>query len=51
VREEYGRTGLARVARLAEGAAAPADRSPFARMRDLHYALQSDIAAPRLPSP
>jgi LAO/AO transport system kinase len=40
VREEYGRTGLARAARVGEGAAAPADRSPFACMRDLHQALQ-----------
>ena len=49
VRDEYGRTGLARAALWTQGAPA-ADRSPFARMRDLHQALrQSDDALPARP--
>jgi LAO/AO transport system kinase len=39
VREEHGRSGLARAAGVA-GEAAAADRAPFARMRHLHQALQ-----------
>jgi LAO/AO transport system kinase len=46
VREEYGRTGLARAASLTERAAAIGDRSPFARMRDLLQVLQQSDPAP-----
>ena len=49
VRDEYGRTGLARAALWTQGAPA-ADQSPFARMRDLHQVLrQSDDALPARP--
>jgi LAO/AO transport system kinase len=45
VREEYGRTGVARAARVAEDAALEA--SPFARLRQLYQALQhSDGGSP-----
>jgi LAO/AO transport system kinase len=46
VREEYGRTGLARAASLIERAAAIGDRSPFARMRHLLRVLQQSDPAP-----
>ena len=52
VREEYGRTGLARAALLTADAAGPAARSPFARIRHLRQALQRSDPAPlpaRLP--
>jgi LAO/AO transport system kinase len=50
VREEYGRSGLARAALLPEDAAGAAARSPFARLRHLHQALQqSDVAPPLRP--
>jgi LAO/AO transport system kinase len=46
VREDYGRVGLARAARLAAHAAAETIGSPFARMRALHRRLQHTDAAP-----
>ena len=46
VREEHGRTGLARAARLATDAAAEPGGSPFARMRALHRSLQRTEAPP-----
>jgi LAO/AO transport system kinase len=48
VREEYGRNGLRRAAGMAGGAAAAADRSPFARMRWVREALQR--SEPALPT-
>jgi LAO/AO transport system kinase len=53
VREEYGRAGLARATRLADGAAAAVERSPFARVRHLHEALQQsdDALLPARPKP
>lgn len=48
VREEFGRSGLARAAHLAADAAAQVDRSPFGQMRALHRRLQhNDAALPR----
>jgi LAO/AO transport system kinase len=47
VREEYGRTGRARAARLANETAVQPDRSPFARMRALQRRLQHSEAAPQ----
>ena len=46
VREEYGRAGLARAARLPADAADETIGSPFARMRALHRRLQHIDAAP-----
>jgi LAO/AO transport system kinase len=46
VREDYGRVGLARAARLAADAAAETIGPPFARMRALHRRLQHTDAAP-----
>jgi LAO/AO transport system kinase len=46
VREEYGRAGLARAARLPADAADETVGSPFARMRALHRRLQHVDAAP-----
>jgi GTPase len=40
VREEFGRAGLARAARLGEGAAAKSERAPFAGMLALRRELQ-----------
>jgi LAO/AO transport system kinase len=40
VREEFGRAGLARAARLGEGPAAAAERAPFAAMLALRRELQ-----------
>jgi LAO/AO transport system kinase len=49
VREEYGRTGLARAARLRADARDESAGSPFARMRALHRRLQhADSAAPAM---
>ncbi len=45
VREEYGRQGLARAARLAADAGEENIGSPFARMRALHRQLQHSDAA------
>jgi LAO/AO transport system kinase len=39
VREEYGRTGITRAARLVKDRAGAADSSPFARIRQLDQAL------------
>jgi len=41
VREEYGRAGLERAARLADQIADPCEAAPFTRMRALQRALQS----------
>jgi LAO/AO transport system kinase len=46
VREEYGRTGLARAARLTVDADDKTTGSPFARMRALHRRLQQSDTAP-----
>jgi LAO/AO transport system kinase len=47
VREEFGRTGLARAAQVVEDRAGAVDGSPFACMRRLHQALrQRDHTAP-----
>jgi LAO/AO transport system kinase len=46
VREEYGRAGLARAAGMAKDTARATDRSPFARIRHLHQALQQSDDAP-----
>jgi LAO/AO transport system kinase len=46
VREEYGRAGLARAARLATDPFDETSGSPFARMRALHRRLQHAEAAP-----
>jgi LAO/AO transport system kinase len=50
VREEYGRTGLARAARITEDRAGT-EGSPFARMRHLHQALQQSEDALSLRPP
>jgi LAO/AO transport system kinase len=52
VREEFGRAGLARAARLAEGTAAQPERAPFARMLALRRQLQQrdDALSSRRPS-
>ena len=47
VREEFGRAGLARAARLSEGAAAKSERAPFARMLALRRELQQHERALR----
>jgi LAO/AO transport system kinase len=46
VREEYGRVGLERVARLTADAGVQTERSPFARMRDLQRELVRSESAP-----
>jgi LAO/AO transport system kinase len=46
VRDEYGRTGLARAAREAEDGAGVAGTSPFARMLQLSERLQRSESAP-----
>jgi LAO/AO transport system kinase len=40
VREEFGRTGLARAARLIEEEGSLSEGSPFRQMRDLHRAME-----------
>ena len=51
VREEYGRTGLARAALMTEDAAGAAAHSPFARMRHLQKGLQQGEPPPARSQP
>ena len=51
VREEFGRTGLARAACLGAGAAAKSGHAPFARMLALRRELQQHERAPPSPRP